>query len=404
VVVENGGELSNTNAGILANTVFSTANVTVTGANSTWTNASHLIVGNFGSATLTIQNGGAVANTFSSIGESVDGVGTVTVDGPGSTWTNTSSLSVGLSGTAVMNIINGGRVTNVGSSIGSSPGSDGTVTVSGPGSTWINSAGLDVGFAGTGTLNIVGGGLVSAATLSGGSAGSSVNFDGGTLRISETGSASNVLALNPGGGKIEVPTSANTFTVTSNISGAGGLTKLGTGTLALTGANAYTGDTRINAGTLSISQAYLHNLADVYLTAGVSFALNFPGIDQIDSLFIGGAAQAVGTYGAIGSGADFPMAIFTGTGLLRVTTVGLPGDYNNDGRVDAADYVVWRKVDGTPQGFNVWRANFGEVLDSGSGGTGGTVPEPSPIALLTILFAARRVHRRRLRFRTASAW
>jgi T5SS/PEP-CTERM-associated repeat protein/autotransporter-associated beta strand protein len=288
-----------------------------------------------------------------------------------------------------MFITGGGRVTNVGSSIGSSPGSNGTVTVSGAGSTWINSAGLDVGFAGTGTLNIENGGLVSTAALSGGNATSGLTFDGGTLQITTTSSSSNTIVLNAGGGKLDVSTPATTVTVTSNISGVGDMTKLGPGTLALTGANAYTGDTRIVAGILNISQAYLSNLADVYLVPGISFGLNFPGIDQIDSMFIGGAAQAVGTYGAVGSGADFPMALFTGPGMLRVTSIGLPGDYNNDGKVDAADYVVWRKVDGTSQGFNTWRANFGAMAGSGARATDSAhaaVPEPETLALL--MFAA----------------
>ena len=30
-----------------------------------------------------------------------------------------------------------------------------------------------------------------------------------------------------------------------------------------------------------------------------------------------------------------------------VLSVALPGDFNNDGTVDAADYVVWRKTDGS---------------------------------------------------------
>ena len=37
----------------------------------------------------------------------------------------------------------------------------------------------------------------------------------------------------------------------------------------------------------------------------------------------------------------------------------LPGDFDASGVVDAADYVVWRKVNGTPAGYNLWRSNFG---------------------------------------------
>ena len=34
------------------------------------------------------------------------------------------------------------------------------------------------------------------------------------------------------------------------------------------------------------------------------------------------------------------------------------GDFNDDGRIDAADYVVWRKNGGTPQAYNTWRAHL----------------------------------------------
>ncbi len=62
----------------------------------------------------------------------------------------------------------------------------------------------------------------------------------------------------------------------------------------------------------------------------------------------------------------------------------LPGDYNGDAVVDAADYVVWRKSLGTPSGYNLWRATFGQNNAAGvinSGNT--TVPEPSFAALIS---------------------
>jgi hypothetical protein len=63
----------------------------------------------------------------------------------------------------------------------------------------------------------------------------------------------------------------------------------------------------------------------------------------------------------------------------------LPGDYNDDGTVDAADYVDWRKRNGPPDEYETWRANFG--LESGSGSgivlrSFPTVPEPSGVALM----------------------
>ena len=41
----------------------------------------------------------------------------------------------------------------------------------------------------------------------------------------------------------------------------------------------------------------------------------------------------------------------------------LGGDFNLDGKVDAADYVVWRKTGtGGEQGYQAWRANFGSSV------------------------------------------
>jgi hypothetical protein len=65
----------------------------------------------------------------------------------------------------------------------------------------------------------------------------------------------------------------------------------------------------------------------------------------------------------------------------------LPGDFNHDGFVDAADYVVWRKIDGGPVGYNSWKSNFGELAAFGSGAsTSAVIPEPEAHVLL--MFAA----------------
>jgi hypothetical protein len=52
----------------------------------------------------------------------------------------------------------------------------------------------------------------------------------------------------------------------------------------------------------------------------------------------------------------------------------LPGDFNNDGDVDAADYIVWRKNDGTEVGYDSWRANFGRTLAILSGAASHLAP------------------------------
>jgi hypothetical protein len=64
---------------------------------------------------------------------------------------------------------------------------------------------------------------------------------------------------------------------------------------------------------------------------------------------------------------------------------GIPGDYTNDGKVDGADYVVWRKDPasfGGAGGFDTWRTNYG--TGAGSGASLASVPEPSSGMLLVV--------------------
>ena len=54
-------------------------------------------------------------------------------------------------------------------------------------------------------------------------------------------------------------------------------------------------------------------------------------------------------------------------GTLSVTGPALPaGDFNDDGIVDAADYVVWRNEIRLPAGYDTWRAHFGQSVGSGA--------------------------------------
>jgi hypothetical protein len=66
----------------------------------------------------------------------------------------------------------------------------------------------------------------------------------------------------------------------------------------------------------------------------------------------------------------------------------IAGDFNTDGKVDAADYVFWRDRLGnpfTPQDYNVWRTNFGAgQAASGALGVSASVPEPSGLVLLLL--------------------
>jgi hypothetical protein len=64
---------------------------------------------------------------------------------------------------------------------------------------------------------------------------------------------------------------------------------------------------------------------------------------------------------------------------------GPSGDLNLNGRVDAADYVRWRKTSGIQGEYDMWRRNFGRTFAGSASGTS-TVPEPQG-AILWILAA-----------------
>ena len=82
-----------------------------------------------------------------------------------------------------------------------------------------------------------------------------------------------------------------------------------------------------------------------------------------------------------------------------VLHVSLPGDYNGNGFVDAADYVLWRKGLGTTYtqaDYGVWRSHLGQSAGSGLGAiAGAAVPEPEIVVMLMFAVAGWRPSRRR---------
>jgi hypothetical protein len=78
--------------------------------------------------------------------------------------------------------------------------------------------------------------------------------------------------------------------------------------------------------------------------------------------------------------------------LDHLQVVDLVGDFNQDGTVDAADYVVWRKGAGvapTPINYRRWRTSFGATNPAPIGSALGpssqeAVPEPGALVLALI--------------------
>jgi hypothetical protein len=78
--------------------------------------------------------------------------------------------------------------------------------------------------------------------------------------------------------------------------------------------------------------------------------------------------------------------------VLSLIASGLSGDHNGDGKVDAADYVAWRKLGlGGAQGYDDWAANFGAA--AGAGGLT-AAPEPGSWIMIGMMLIAFRFSQR----------
>jgi hypothetical protein len=113
---------------------------------------------------------------------------------------------------------------------------------------------------------------------------------------------------------------------------------------------------------------------------------------------LGGNNIALGVSDVNATTAHFPSLEFTVFDNLTVTSVtaaGVAGDYNGNGVVDMADYVLWRNggplqnevntvgtVDASD--YTAWRAAFGNHAGSGSGLGSAAVPEPASLMLLSL--------------------
>lgn len=254
--------------------------------------------------------------------------------------------------------------------------------------------------------------------------GKNFNFGLPITISSATGSGSNIKSNELQGGNF-----TDTQTFSGVISGGGSLRRVNAGgTTVLSGNNTYSGGTFVDAGTLEASgSSATFGSGNVTVTGGVlsiasavanaiantaTLSIASPGMVSLGTgineflagLILDNTPQANGTYGSTASAATFTNdTYFSGAGILTIGPAGLPGDFNSDGKVDAGDYVTWRKNQntnnalandnglGTPVGtahYDLWRANFGNPPGAGAGGGldgAGAVPEPGSLSL--VIFA-----------------
>jgi pectate lyase len=319
---------------------------------------------------------------------------------------------------------------------GSSPGESATTTHWQPSRfdvAAINSGSVTVDSVGqhAGTIRI-GSGPSDNAILS---------ISGGWLKVEDE-------AVGPGNGEVIIGANP-TATAALNLSGgkltAKTLSKGAGGSFNFTGGvlSAQTVDFDLvnNGGTIAPgnSPGLTHVTGDLTLNAGVlEIEIGGTGIGQFDRVEVDGVTTLGGTlkvelidlgggeyvpqsgdqwgflaaYGggggtfdtldlpALSPGLEWAILPGDATYFLSVVPIApvLAGDYNDDGVVDAADYVVWRQhlASNIPltnetaspgvvdqDDFDAWRANFGATAGSGSGAAE-LVPEPAAIWLLVL--------------------
>ena len=153
------------------------------------------------------------------------------------------------------------------------------------------------------TNNYANGTAFNSITLSGTGyalAGNRIALGATGLASSAVGSA-NTLSLQlsfAATSTVTVTSATSTVTLSGLISGAGGLTKAGAGTLALSVANSYTGATAVNGGTLRLGIANgVGASSALSVASGATFDLNGFS-DTVGS--VAGVAGSVITSGAAG--------------------------------------------------------------------------------------------------------
>jgi fibronectin-binding autotransporter adhesin len=297
------------------------------------------IVG-FGGTGIINQSDGAVLSTSPAqpviLGGNATSIGTYNLSG--GTFSTPNYLSVGLNGTGVVNQSGGSFSANE-LLLGYHIGSRGTYNFDG----------------GTVTVSVIG---ASPGT-------STLNFNGGVLRaaVDNTDFIPGVTAANVRGGGAVIDTNGHAITIGQALVHStqggdpeidGGLIKLGSGTLTLTGANTFTGDVTIRAGTVKAANAsFLGTKGAVNMQAGGALAftdsqvglgartynlsansvlapvsggtLNYNG-SQINGGSLGPGAHVLGNDAILNDTRTKKGAILTSSGSALLNNVTLGGD------------------------------------------------------------------------------
>ncbi|MEY4244023.1 MAG: hypothetical protein RLZZ245_1608, partial [Verrucomicrobiota bacterium] len=280
-----------------------------------------------------LNTGLGKAGTYSLSGGTLAVTGNVNVGERGAVGTFVLSDSGNLSVTGALGIVSNTALNGTGNTTMGTFTQSGTSTVTVGSLLLTNTNNTDQAYTNTAVYNLNGGTLATASigsnnigTLSGGANNSIFNFAGGTLQASASTTTfmEGLTTANVKDGGVTIDTNGFDITIAQallHFSGAttDGLTKSGNGTLTLSGANTYTGDTVVTRGTLSLgngtTSTTLADTAGVVIGTDATAVLNldYTGTDTVASLTINGVVKIAGVYGS-----SDPSGRITGAGTLTV--------------------------------------------------------------------------------------
>jgi T5SS/PEP-CTERM-associated repeat protein len=220
------GQISSSGAIRLGTLAGGEGRVEVTGANSQWNSGSTITVGENGTGTFDVLNGGRVTSSSVVLGDNASARGEATISGDDSLWEITGTLAIADEGSAAMSLGSGGRV---------------TVT----GTTQVGSAG---------ELFLAGGRLAAA----GGLTNQGLILGGGRLENAVTNGASGEIRLRP----------SNSITITGTLTNSGQI-NIDSGELEVLGAATNSLDIDIRSGALRFNQGVTNNSGgDIAIVGG----------------------------------------------------------------------------------------------------------------------------------------